>query len=109
MHSLTVTVSFFIAQWIVPGFEIDSLYFALISAILLGLLNLTLKPLLILLTLPFTILTLGLFVWVVNGLVLWFLASFVSGFSVSGFWAAFFGALIISLFGTFVDALSKER
>jgi len=105
---LTVTIAFFVAEWLVPGFEIDSIYIALIAAALLGLLNITLKPLLILFTLPFTIITLGLFLFVINGLMLWFLASFIAGFSVSGFWAAFFGALVISLFSTFVEALSRE-
>ena len=105
---IAVAVSFFIAELIVPGFEIESIYVALIAAALLGVLNITLKPILILLTLPVTIITLGLFVWVINGLVLWFLASFVAGLSVSGFMAALLGSLIISLFTSFVETLSSN-
>ena len=48
------------------------------------------------LTLPVTILTLGLFLLVVNGLMLGLTAFLVPGFQIAGFWAAFFGALIVS-------------
>lgn len=106
---ITSMVAFFVAGWIVPGFEIQSIYYALIAAILLAFLNLTLKPLLVLLTLPVSIVTFGLFVWVINGFVLWFLASFLSGFSVSGFGAAFLGALVISIFRSFIELLARDN
>jgi len=69
-------------------------------ALIFGVLNVSLKPLLILLTLPFLIVTLGLFTFVVNAFLLW-LTSAVSaavglGFHVSGFGAAFVGALVVS-------------
>ena len=47
------------------------------------------------------LLTLGIFALVVNGLMLWLLSSVSSslglGFHVSGFWSAFFGALVVSI------------
>jgi putative membrane protein len=53
---------------------------------------------------PLIILTLGLFALVVNGLLLW-LTSALSvslgvGFHVSGFWAALFGSLVVSIVST---------
>jgi putative membrane protein len=53
------------------------------------------------LTFPLIIVTLGLFIFVINGLMLW-LTSAASGalglgFRVEGFWAAFWGALVVSL------------
>jgi len=77
---------------------VDSFYIALIVAVLLGLANLILRPILIFLTLPINILTLGLFTFIINGLLFWFVASFVEGFTVSGFWAAVIGALAVSVF-----------
>jgi len=68
------------------------------AALLLGIVNAFVRPVLIILTFPITLLTLGLFLLVINGLMIelvsWFLgASFV----VTGFWPAFFAAIVVSL------------
>ncbi|MBI5004649.1 MAG: phage holin family protein [Candidatus Lloydbacteria bacterium] len=98
----------FIAQWFVnalgvlaagyfvPGVSVTSFYIALIVAAFLGVLNLLVRPILVVLTLPITLLTLGLFTFVINALLFWFLASFIQGFAVAGFFAAFVGALVVS-------------
>ena len=69
-------------------------------ALVFGVINATLRPLAKLLTLPLIILTLGIFALVINGLMLWLTSSLSDalglGFHVSGFWAAFFGALVVS-------------
>jgi putative membrane protein len=82
--------------YFVPGVKIESFITALIIAVVLGLVNAILRPILIVLTLPATVLSLGLFIFVINGLMFWLVAELVKGFSVSGFWAAFFGALVYS-------------
>jgi putative membrane protein len=69
----------------------------ILAAILLGLVNGLVKPLVVLLTLPLTILTLGFFLLVVNGIMLALVAGLLPGFSIGGFWDAFFGALIVSV------------
>lgn len=43
------------------------------------------------------LLFLGLFTLVVNALMLWLTASVVAGFHVSGFWAALWGSILLSL------------
>ncbi len=80
----------------VPGVQVEGLYTALIAAVVLGLLNIFVRPVLILLTFPITLLTVGLFILVINASLFWFAASFIDGFTVSGFWPAFFGAVIVS-------------
>src|SRR5436189_6479532 len=77
--------------YLVPSVQVDSITTALVAAALLGLVNTLIRPLVVILTLPATVLTLGLFIFVINGLLFWFVASFVKGFSVGGFWSAFFG------------------
>src|SRR5438094_10536802 len=72
--------------YLVPSVQVDSFTTALVAALLLGLVNTLIRPLVLLLTLPATVLTLGLFVFVINGRLFWFVASFVTGFSVAGFW-----------------------
>lgn len=83
--------------YLVSGIEVASFFTAMITALALGLVNAVIKPVLIILTLPINILTLGLFTLVINGLLFWFVSSFIKGFSISGFWPAFWAALIYSL------------
>lgn len=76
----------------------------LIVAVVFTLINAVVKPVVQLLSLPLTILTLGLFLLVVNALMLmltgWVTTTFRlfgAEYVVSGFWAAFFGAIVIGL------------
>ncbi len=73
----------------------------LIVALIFGLVNAFVRPLLKLLTCPFILLTLGLIIFVINALMLWLTsalsASLGLGFHVSGFAAAFWGALVVSI------------
>jgi putative membrane protein len=83
-------------EW-VHGIYIDAPMTLVIAAILLGVVNAFIRPLLILLTLPFTIVTLGLFLLVVNAAMLGLVAWMLAGMQINGFWAAFWGALIVSI------------
>lgn len=83
--------------YLLQGIEVISLYIALIAAAILGLVNALIRPIIILITLPINIITLGLFTLVINTLLFWFVASFLEGFSISGFWSAFWGSLILSV------------
>jgi putative membrane protein len=91
--------------FLLSSITVDSVATALIAALILGLVNTFIRPLLILLTLPATLLTLGLFIFVINGLLFWFVGSFVQGFHVSGFWSAFFGAILYSIISWALSAL----
>jgi putative membrane protein len=82
---------------LVSGIEVNSFYIALISALIMGVINISIRPLIKILTLPISILTLGLFALVINAFFFWFVATFVDGFNVEGFLAAFLGALIMSI------------
>jgi len=81
----------------VPGISLDGVYVAGISVLILGLLNAVVRPVLFVLTLPITILTLGLFSFVLNALLFWFVASFVDGFTVTGFWVALLGSVLMTV------------
>ncbi len=95
---LLTVFSLLLVANIVPGIEVKSLGVALVVALILGVINVTLKPVLLLITLPLTVITLGLFTFILNALLFWFIAAFFPGFSVSGFFPAFIGALIVSFF-----------
>ena len=89
-----------VASAIVPGVHAATLAALLWGALTLGILNAVVRPLLILLTLPFTIITLGLFMLVINAAMLGLVAAFVTDFYVDGFFAALFGAIVVSLVST---------
>lgn len=89
-----------LAAYVVPGVVVESLYIAIVAAIILGILNLIVRPILIVLTLPVTLLTLGLFAFVINAALFAFAASFIQGFSVDGFIPAFLGSLLVSVVTT---------
>lgn len=83
---------------ILPAFQVDSIWIALLAALLLGILNTFLRPILVVVTLPVNILTLGLFTLILNGLILqildWILGDRMR---IGGFWWAVLAALLISL------------
>ena len=90
-----------LAVWIVsrvvPGIYVSGPIAALIAALAIGFINATIGVVLKILTFPLTLVTLGLFWWVINALMLKFASALVPGFQVRGFFAAFVGAIVLSL------------
>jgi putative membrane protein len=95
------TLAVLVAVYMVPGirFKDDSLWTPFVTSLVLGIL--------MVLALPLVIVTLGLFTLVINALLLYFV-SFLLGryFQVDSFWAAFLGALIISIVSLLLNLLT---
>ena len=106
---LITGIAVFLAVMIVPGLEVDSLSAGLAAVLVLTLLNLLVRPLLFVLTLPLIVLSMGLFLIVVNALLLELTAYLVSGFSVTGFWPAVGGAMVISLVTMILNSWTSDR
>jgi putative membrane protein len=106
----------FVAAWIVPGIRVRREAWVVFAAmaLILGVINAVVRPVLKLLSCPLIILTLGLFVFVINAITLW-LASRIAvsffhvGFYIDDFWAAFLGALIVSIVSVVLNALVKDE
>lgn len=94
-----------VAAWFVPGLHLAGPGSALIAGAILGFVNAIIRPVLFILTLPFTLITLGLFIFVLNAICLALTAAVVPGFSISGFWAALFGALIVTIVSWILNGL----
>lgn len=94
---LVNTVAVLVAANVVPGIQYEGWPSLLVASLVLGVLNALLRPLLLILSLPLVVFSLGLFVLVINALLLGLVGQVVGPFHVEGFWAAFFGALVISL------------
>ncbi|MFY7866336.1 phage holin family protein [Roseateles sp.] len=105
---LLLAAALLLVAHLYPGVEVKSFTSALIAALVLGLLNTLLRPILVLLTLPVTVLSLGLFLFVINALMFWAAAHLLSGFAVTGFWAALIGSLIYSLCGMLIDVVMER-
>jgi len=78
-----------------------------------GLVNSLIKPVIQLLSLPLIVLTLGFFTLVVNALMLMITAAlsetFGLGFSIAGFWPAFWGAVTVSLVSMVLSCLTGAK
>jgi putative membrane protein len=97
-----------VAAWLVPGVQLSGPGPAVVAGILLGFVNALVRPILILLTLPFTLLTLGFFLFIVNAICFALTAALVPGFDLTGFFAAFLGALVVTLVSWAVSALITD-
>jgi putative membrane protein len=102
LRILITTVNAFVLAHILPGIKLDSIFTALVLAVVLALLDAIVKPLLILLTLPATILTLGLFLFVINACIILIADHFVNGFKVETFWHALFFSILLAFLNSFV-------
>ncbi len=101
-------VSVIFAAWLLPGVHIDGFSSALIVAIIIAVLNVFLKPFLVILTIPITIITLGFFLLVINTFIILISSNIVNGFTVDGFWWAFFFSILLSIISSLLG-INKNR
>jgi putative membrane protein len=84
----------------------------IVMAAVLGLVNALIRPILQFLSCGCIVATLGLFALVINAFTLWLsgeLASwFNTGFSVNGFWPAFWGGIIISVVSFLLSVFIRD-
>jgi putative membrane protein len=110
---LVNAAALWVATRLVPGVSYDGGALPLLAvALVFGVVNAFLRPVAKILTFPLIIVTLGIFALVINGLMLWLTSSLSSalglGFHVSGFWAAFWGGLVVSVVSTILSMLVAD-
>ncbi len=98
-----------LTAYLLPGVHVEHYGHALLVALVLSIANVLVKPLLILFTIPLTIVTFGLFLLVINALVIMLVDSLVPGFAVEGFWWALLFSLILSVFNSLFNDLTKKQ
>jgi putative membrane protein len=99
---LLSALALLVVSRLVPGFYVSGIGTALVAAIVIGLINATIGFFLKIITFPLTVLTLGIFWIVINAIMLELATFFVRGFQIRGFWAAFIGAIVLSLVNMFL-------
>lgn len=116
---LANAVALAVASWLVAGITLQGattgrrVLTLLIVAAIFGVVNAIVKPVVKVLSFPLLILTLGLLTFVINAVML-LLTSWITGkldvqFHVDGFWAALFGALIVSVVGMIINVVLPEK
>ena len=99
-----------ISQALVTGFDVETPGALILGAAIFGLINAFIKPIVSFISCPLTCLTLGFFLLIINaamlGLTAWIASLFDISFEVDGFWAAFLGALVISVVSTILTMLA---
>lgn len=119
LRVLVAAAALGVATAVVPGIELRSgstvskILTLIVVALIFGVANAVLKPIIKTIGCIFYLLTLGLIGLVVNGLLLW-LSSWVAGkltlpFHITGFWPAFWGAIIVGLVGWLLNTLLDDR
>ena len=110
---LVNAAALWVATRVVPGVTFAGGWLPLLAvAVVFGVVNAFIRPVAKILTFPLIIVTLGIFALVVNGLMLWLTSSLSEalglGFHVGGFWAAFWGAVVVSLISTILSMLVAD-
>lgn len=115
LRFLFSAIGLLVASAFVPGLGHGSFLDLLIVAVILAALNATVGSLLKLIAIVPMACSFGCFSLVINGLVFWLAGTLSSRlgltFTVSGFWAGFFGALVTSVVASVLGALfiPKDR
>ena len=111
---LVNAAALWVAVRLVPGVSYAGSWLQFLGvALVFGIVNAVVRPVARLFALPLVVLTLGLFLLVVNGLMLWLTSAMAGvlglGFHVTGFWAAFFGALVVSIVSTLISFVAADK
>ena len=96
-HWIILSIAVWATTRFVDGVTVDPVWVSAVVGACLTLFNMFLRPVINILTLPLNFATLGFFALVVNGLIFWYLGTIIKGFQVDGFYAAFAGALVVSV------------
>jgi putative membrane protein len=119
LRVVVAAVALGVATAVVPGIElragstVSKILTLIVVALIVGIVNAIIKPVVKTIGCVFYILTLGLIGLVVNGLLLW-LSSWVAGklslpFHITGFWPAFWGAIIIGVLGWIMNLVLHDK
>ena len=106
---LCLTGAVLFAAYVLDGIYVKDFFSAIFAAAVLGILNMSFRPLLLILTLPINVMSLGFFTFIINAFMLKMASGVISGFTVTGFWTAIFGSLLISIANWILTALIQEN
>lgn len=111
-------VALWVTTLIVPGVEVtgrngfNTVFTLVVVALIFGAVNALLKPVIKVIGCVFYLLTLGLFALVVNALLFlltdWIARGLDLSFHVNGFWAAFWGAIVMAVVSWLISVVLPD-
>ncbi|MEU4367261.1 phage holin family protein [Micromonospora chersina] len=111
-------VALWVTTLIVPGVEVtghngfNTVFTLVVVALIFGAVNALLKPVIKVIGCVFYLLTLGLFALVVNALLFlltdWIARGLDLSFHVKGFWAAFWGAIVMAVVSWLISVVVPD-
>ncbi|MEA3398973.1 MAG: phage holin family protein [Patescibacteria group bacterium] len=107
---IAISLAVYITAYLnlIKGIAVANIQTIFIIGACLVLINMFIKPVIKILTLPINIVTLGFFSLIINGLIFWYLGSgIINGFTVTGFNAAFWGSIVVSVLNWVLMKLLK--
>lgn len=105
-----VALAVWVTTMIVPGIQVSGgLRNYLVIALILALINATLGTLLKILTLPLAFLSLGISLLVVNTAMLLITDRLSESMTITDFWSAFFGAILISIISSLITQITTKK
>ena len=110
LHIIANAAAIKVADFFISGFNFrGDLSDLILASAILGIVNSFIRPIIKFLSFPIILLTLGLFSIVINIAMLILAAELIPSLAVSGFWAAFWAVLIISLVNNIILSLTREK
>ncbi|OKI67863.1 phage holin family protein [Micromonospora sp. CB01531] len=116
---VTTAFALWITTLIVPGVEVtgrtgtETVLTLVVVAVIFGVVNAVLKPVIKVFGCVFYLLTLGLFALVVNALLFlltgWIARQLELPFQVDGFWAGFWGAIVMAVVSWLISVVVPDR
>lgn len=107
---LANSIAILIAVYFVPGIIFKGDMIDLVTTgFILALANSIIKPILRFITGPLIVLTMGLFTIIINILILWLVTILIPNLVIVGFWAYFWGVVIISILNAITSTFAKHK
>lgn len=106
---LLTALALIITAAFVPGIQVNGFMGAIVTAAVLGFVNAIVRPILLVLTLPLTIFTLGLFLPLLNIICFLIVDRLSPGFTVSNFFSAVLGAIVLAIVSGILTGLAGEE
>ncbi len=110
VKTLVNAAGILLADYFVPGIIFSGDIISLIiTGFVLAVANSIVKPILKFISGPLIILTMGLFAVIVNIAILWLVTWLMPELTITGFWAYFWGVVILTILNAITHTITKRK